>query len=81
MDPPIERIQDPGCGALHFQGLGQVAKSIEKTAHCGLGRDVAPLCTANSIGDCRHHLLPRLGQLVAENGASEVLVAFARSNF
>jgi len=66
---------------LHFQGLGQVAKSIEKTAHRGLGRDAAPLCTANSIGDCRHHLLPRLGQLVPENGASEVLVAFARSNF
>ena len=53
MDPAVECIQDPRCRALNFQGLRQVAKSIQKTAHCRFGRGAAALSPANVIGDCR----------------------------
>ena len=78
MDPAIERIQDVGGGAPHFHGLGQIAKSVQEAAHRGLGRLAAALGAADPIGDRRHHVAARLGQLRAENGAGEILVALAR---
>ena len=51
MDPAIERIQDRGGGASHFHRLGQVAKSVEETAHRDLGRHAAALGAANAVGD------------------------------
>src|ERR1035437_2358749 len=79
MDPAIERIEDRGRCALHFDRLGQIAKSIQETAHRDLGRLAAALGAANSIGDRRHHVAARLRQLRAENRAGEILIAFARS--
>ena len=68
-------------GAPHFHGFGQVAKSIEKTAHRGLGCDATALGAANAVGDRRDDVAARLRQLPAENGAGEILVALARSGF
>src|SRR5262249_42531868 len=56
-------------------------KSIQKTTHGGLGCDPTALGAANSIGDRRHHIPARFWQLQAENGAGEILVAFAGSSF
>ena len=58
--------------------FGQVAKSIQKAAHRGLGGDATALGAADSVGDRRHHVAARFGQLRAENGAGEILVAFTR---
>ena len=79
MNPAVERIEDDRRGAPHLHGLGQIAKSIQEPAHRDLGRFAAALGAANSIGDRRHHVPARRGQLRAENGAGEILVAFARS--
>ena len=65
-------------GAPHFHGLGQVAKSVEETAHRGLGGDAAAFGAADAVGDRRHDVAARLRQLPAEHGAGEILVALAR---
>ena len=66
IDPAVERTDDLGARSLHLHGLGQIAKSIEETAHRGLGRGAAALCAADSIGDRRDHFLARLGQFRAD---------------
>ncbi len=79
MDPAIECIQDRGRRAPHLHGFGQIAKSIQKTTHGGLGCHAAALCAPNSIGDRRDNVPARLWQLKAKNGAGEILILFARS--
>ena len=81
IDPAVERIEHGRRGAAHFHGLGQVAKTVEETAHRGLGGDAAALGAADAVGDRRHHVAARLRQLPAEYGAAEILVALARSGF
>jgi hypothetical protein len=79
LDPAIECVQYPGRRASHLHRFGQIEKSIQKTAHRGLGRHAAALCAPNSVGDRRDNVPARFRQLEAENGAGEILVAFARS--
>ena len=74
IDPAVERIDDRGAGAPHLHGLGQVAKSVEKAAHRGLGGDAAAFGAADAIGDRGDHVAARLGQFRAEHGAGEILV-------
>ncbi len=78
MDPAIECVQHNSGRAPHFHGLGQIAKSIEETAHRDLRRLAAALGAANSVCDGRHQIPARLRQLRPENGAGEILIALAR---
>jgi hypothetical protein len=78
MDPAIERIYDPRRCVPYLHGLRQIAKSIEKAAHRGLGRHATAFRAANSVGNGRHHIPARLWQFRTENGTSEILVVFTR---
>jgi ammonia channel protein AmtB len=56
IDPAIESVDDLGASTPDLQGLRQVAKAVQKAAHCGLGRHAAAHGTADTIGDHRHHV-------------------------
>jgi hypothetical protein len=79
VDPAVERAQNLGRGAPHFEGLGEIAESVEKAAHRHLGGDATAFGATDPVGDCRHHVASRLRQLAAEDGAGEILVARTRS--
>ena len=79
MDPAIERVQHDRGGTPHLHRLGQIAEPVEETAHRDLGGLAAALGAADAVGDRRDHVAARLGQLRAEHGAGEILVAFARA--
>jgi hypothetical protein len=79
MDPAIERIHDLGSCVLHPQGLGEVAKTVEKASDGSLGSDTTTLCAANPVGNRRHHVTARLGQLPSENSTGKILVARAQT--
>ena len=79
VNPAIERIEHRRRRAPHLHGFGHVAEAIEKTAHRSLCGDPATLGAADAVGNRRNHVAPRLRQFRAENGAGEILVAFARS--
>src|SRR5690348_18270848 len=79
IDPAVEGVEHTRRRVSHLHRFGQVAKSVEKTAHCGLGCNTSTLGTANSIGDRGHYVPARLWKLGAENGAGEILIAFARA--
>ena len=51
MDPTIQRVEDPRASPAHFHGFRQIAKSIQKAAHRGLGRHTPAFRAADPIGD------------------------------
>ncbi len=81
VNPPVERVDDPGRRAAHLHGLGQVPKSVEKAAHGDFGGDAAAPGAADSVGDRRHHLAARFGQFRADHCGGEILVLLARPSF
>ena len=78
IDPAVQRIDDPSRRAAHLHGLGQVPEPVEKAAHGGFGGHPAAPGAADSVGDRRHHLTPRLEQIRPDNGGGEILVLSAR---
>ena len=81
VDPCVERTDDPGPGAADLHGLRQIPESVEKTAHREFRGDAAALGAADPVGDRRHHLPARLGQLSANDRGGEVLIPLARPFF
>jgi len=61
VDPTIEGADDSGPGTLYFHGFREIAKPVQKTTDRGLGGDATAFRAADAIGDCRDHLLARLG--------------------